>query len=886
MIGRLRRRLRALTRKEELERELDEEMRYHLEREIEQNFQSGMSREEARSAALRAFGGMEQAKEECREARRVRFIEELWQDVRYGVRVLLKKPGFTLVAMLTLALGIGATTAIFTLVNAVLLRQLPFKNPDRLVWMWSVRPDSNSRPFTLPEFIDYREQNQSFEELAAFTAWNANLTNAGDAERIQGARVSANFFQLLGVEARAGRTLVREDDSQGNQHVVVLSYGLWQRRFGTDPSVIGKSMTLNGDIYTIVGVLPEQFFFPVREAELGIPLAPEADPLRNVRTSTSFLRFVGRLKPNVTREQAEDDMNRISRELRAQYPVAYASKVGVRLVPLFDEVVGGFRLALWILFGAVALVMLIACANLASLFLVRSASRHKEIAIRISLGATRSRIIRQLLTESLILALAGGVLGLALAAWGVDLLLALAPTDLPRVAEVGLDARVIWFACGLSLLVGISFGLAPAWQTTRVDTNAELKAEGRGSTAGPNRNRLHRIFVVSEVALSLVLLIGAGLFIKSFLRLQEVRPGFETKNVLVTRLSLPKSYDSRESVSAFIDQLVPRLKALPGVKSVGAVSQLPLGGGFHSIPFTVVGREAERQDASLSADYRIATPGYFQTMEIPLLAGREFSDKDRADTPLVVLVSNALARRFWPQGTPVGAHIRIDDNDTGPREAEIVGVVGDVKQSSLEGAPTGDIYLPFPQVHEDGIALVRNNQFWVIRAEGDPLLLANSVRREIQSINSEIPASNTKSMEQYLAASVAPRRFNFLLLSLFAAAALLLAVLGLYGVMAYTVSQRTQEIGVRLALGARPANILKLMMGQGLRLALAGIVAGLAAAFFCTRLLSHLLFNVDATDAKTFIFVPLILVAVALLASLIPSWRASKVNPIIAMRHD
>ncbi|MBD0371357.1 MAG: ABC transporter permease [Pyrinomonadaceae bacterium] len=494
-----------------------------------------------------------------------------------------------------------------------------------------------------------------------------------------------------------------------------------------DIRIIGKTLALNGEAYMVVGVLPQKFFFPIRDAEIGIPLAPEADPLRNARASVNFLRFVGRLKPNVSREQAEEEMNRINRELRAQYPVVYAGKMGVRLVPLFDELVGGFRLALWILFGAVGAVMLIACANLANLFLVRAASRHKEIAIRTALGATRWRVVRQLLTESLILALLGGILGLALAAWGVDLLLALAPTDLPRVAEVGLDARVIWFTCGLSLLAGLIFGLAPAWQTTRVDTNAELKAEGRGSTGGPARNRLHRLFVISEVALSLVLLIGAGLFIKSFLRLQEVKPGFDTKNVLVAKLSLPKSYASRESVSAFIDELVPRLKALPGVKSVGAVSQLPLSGVFASIPFTIVGRPLERQAAPPSAEYRMATPEYFRTMGIPLVAGREFSDEDKSDTQLVAVVSTALARRFWPEGTPVGARIMIDDTDTGPREAEIVGVVGDVKHSSLESTPTGEMYLPFRQIHQDGVFTVRNNLFWVMRTDGDPLLLANSV---------------------------------------------------------------------------------------------------------------------------------------------------------------
>jgi len=416
--------------------------------------------------------------------------------------------------------------------------------------------------------------------------------------------------------------------------------------------------------------------------------------------------------------------------------------------------------------------------------------------------------------------------------------------------------------------------------------NAALKAEGRGSTGGVTRNRLRRLFVVSEVALSLVLLVGAGLFVKSFLRLQEVRPGFDSANVLVARLSLPKAYASRDGVGLLIDRLQPRLKGLPGVKSVGAVSQLPLGGVSASIPFNIVGRPPEGDGASPSVDFRFATPDYFRSMGIPLVAGREFSESDRADTRLVAVVNGALARRFWPGGTPVGAHVRIDDTDTGPREAEVVGVVGDVKHNSLEGAPAGEIYLPFRQIHADGVFAVRNNLFCVVRTEGDPLLLANAARREVQAVSREIPASNVKSMEQYLAASLAPRRFNLLLLSVFAAAALLLALTGLYGVMAYTVSERRQEIGVRMALGARPSNILRQTLGQGLRLALAGVAAGLAAAFFCTRLLSHLLFDVGANDPLTFLFVPLLLVLVALLASFVPAWKASRVDPLIAMRHD
>jgi predicted permease len=579
-------------------------------------------------------------------------MNTLLQDLRYGARMLLKSPGFTLIAVITLALGIGANTAIFSLVNSILLRQLPFRQPEQLVRVDSRRLASGKYSFTLPDFIDYRDQNQSLSGIAAYASWSANLTDQGEPEQLQGLRISANAFELLGVEAVAGRVLAPGDDAPGQQYVAVLSYGLWRRRFGADPQLVGKKLTINGASYTVVGVLPPQFFFPngVREAELAVPLAPDADPLRGVRASTNFLRALARLKPGVTREQAEADLTAVAERIRRQYPVANAQKLGVTLSPLREEVVGDFRLALWVLLGAVGMALMITCANLASLALVRAAGRRREMAIRAALGATRRSLVQQLATESLLLALLGAGLGLLLAFYGIDLLLALSPATLPRVSEVGIDFRVLGFTLALSLLAGALFGLAPAWQATRVSLNEELKGSGRGASDGKRQNRARSLLVVSELALSVVLLAGAGLLIKSFLRLQAVNPGFEAENALAVRLSLPKAqYPNRSAVTAFYEKLRPRLESLPGVEAVGFVSALPLSGVLHSIPFTIEGR-ATTPDEAQRADYRVVDAGYFRALKIPLIAGREFNERDAAETPSVALISQNLARRHWPQG--------------------------------------------------------------------------------------------------------------------------------------------------------------------------------------------------------------------------------------------
>ncbi len=895
----IRQRLTRLNLEPTRETEIIEELAQHLEDRYQELRAGGATEAEASRAALAELSESGSLARDLRRverqvaaepgvlgARRKHVMGDLWQDIRYGLRTLLKQPVFTGVAVLALALGIGGNTAIFSLVNAILLRQLPFRQPEELVWVSARRTDPGKFPFTLPDFIDYRDQNQSLAGIAAFANWSANLTDRGDPERLQGLRISANAFQMLGVEAVVGRALLPADDTPGQEHVVVLSHALWQRRFGADPQMVGKTLTLNGASYTVAGVLPPQCFFPIRETELAIPLAPDADPWRDVRTSTNFLRAVARLKPGVTREQAEADLTAVAVRLRQQYPVANAQKLGVTLSSLHEEVVANFRLALWVLLGAVGVVLLMTCVNLANLALARAAARHREMAIRTALGATRWRLVQQVVTESLLLAGLGGAAGLLLASHGIDLLLALSPASLPRAAEVGVDFRVLGFTLVLSLLAGVIFGLAPAWKATRVDLNDELKESGRGGAGGARQSRARGLLAVSEIALSLVLLVGAGLLVKSFLRLQAVNPGFQAENVLVIRLSLPKAqYPDRAAAAAFHDKLRPRLEGLPGVETVGVVSALPLSGVLASIPFTIEGR-ATAPDETLRADYRLVGTGYFRALRIPLLGGREFNERDTAQSTRVALVSQSLAHRYWPNGSPLGAHLRIDDNDQGPRPVEIVGVVGDVQHLSLDGEPAPHIYLPVHQTHEDAVVWLTNNQYWLLRTAIDPLTLSAAARREIQAVDREVPASSIRTMTQYLAASVAPRRFNLWLLTVFAGAALVLAGTGLYGVISCGVAQRRREIGIRMALGAQSGDVLKLVIGQGMTMTLGGVALGLWAALGLTRLMTSLLFGVSATDPLTYLATAVLLALVALLACWIPARRAMKVEPTVALREE
>ncbi len=812
-------------------------------------------------------------------------LGNFYRDLRYGARSLRKNPAFTLVAIITLALAIGATTAVFSVVNSVLFRPLPFRDPDQLVWVWSRRPDNNKAPFSLPDFLDYRDQNQTLE-IAAFGNIGLSLSGAERTDRLQGLRVSANLFQLLGLDPGLGRLMLPQDDHPDQRHVVVLTYQCWQRRFAGDAQIVGKTLNLNGESYQVIGILPRSFSLPNPEAELAIPLAPDVDPLRNMRGSVNFLRGIARVKEGTTRQQAESDLSAIVTRQRQQYGDAYLKKTGINLVPHYEELVGKVRTGLFVLFGAVVLVLLIGCSNLAALSLTRASARYQEIAIRKAIGATSERVAAQLLTESLLLALCGGAGGLLLATWGVRALLSLSPTQLPRAQEIGVDLRVLAFATAASVLSAAVFGILPAWQGARADTNSALKASGRGAGDRARLNWWRGILVIAEVALSFVLLIGAGLLIQSFKQVQAIQPGFDPANTLAVRLSLPKlTYKNHAAVALFYEKLRSQIQALPGVEEVGAVSILPMSGGSNSINFSVVGQAASPTETN-SANFRPATPGYFRAMRIPLLQGRSFSDHDKADSMPVALVNEAMARRLWPKGDAIGARINIDDNNTGPRPVEISGIVGNVKQLNLESGQAFDIYIPVAQSHEDNVGSITNSQYWVIRSKAESGSLETAFLGALQKVDRDVATSNLRTMEDYLSDSVAPRRFSLRLLTIFSIAALLLAVTGIYVVVSYTVTQRTQEIGIRLALGAARTQVFRLILGQGVRLVFIGLVLGLAGALAITRVIRSLLFGVTPSDPLTFVFVSGLLMLVALIACCIPARRATKVDPLIALRNE
>jgi predicted permease len=816
-------------------------------------------------------------------------MQTLWQDLRYGARILLKKPGFTAVAILTLALGIGANTAIFSLVNSVLLRQLSFRNPTQLVWIWATRTDRDKAYYSIPNFIDTRERNQTLAQIAAFTPWGANLTGAGEPERWQGVRVSAHIFQMLGVEAAAGRLLVPEDDRPDNPRVVVLSNRLWQRRFGGAPGVIGQSLTLNGDTYTVVGALPPNFVIPNAEIDMAIPLRMESDVRRGQR-QFNLLRLLARLKDGATVAGARADLARVTAGLRAEYPDDNAKLTAPNVLPLLEEVVGGYRTALWVLLGAIGMVLLMACANLAGLLLARATARRREIAVRMALGATRWRLMRQMLTESLMLAIIGGALGLLLAVGARSSLLALSPSDLPRAGEVGLDFRILLFTFMLSLLAGIVFGLAPAWQSTRTDLNTTLKEGGRSDSGGAS-HRLRGVLVATEIALALTLLIGVGLLIKSFARLQEVDPGFEARNLMAARLSLPASrYSQPELLKVFYERLAERLSEVSGVEAVGAVNVLPISGQIARTEFTIDGRPPLTPTETPAAQNRWISPGYFHTMGIPLKQGREFTDADHERAALVVVIDETMAQRHWPQRRPLGERLLIAFGGEPARNFEIVGVVGNVKHESLSEEPAATFYVPLAQAPKSVVSVLAGSLNVVVRGAPngfkDAEALAYTVRRETQGVDPEVPASNIRAMDQFLDRALAAQRFNLWLLTVFAGAALLIAAAGLYGVMAYSVNQRAREIGLRMALGAQPRDVLRLIVGQGMKLAMLGVAVGLAAALALTRLMTRLLFGVSASDPATFALIVLLLTAVALLACYLPARRATRVNPIVALHNE
>ncbi|MFL6333881.1 MAG: ABC transporter permease [Pyrinomonadaceae bacterium] len=814
-------------------------------------------------------------------------MRTLLQDLRFGARTLWKSKGFTAVAVVTLALGIGANTAIFSVVNGLLLRPLPYADSERLAIIWTHSPGANvAQDWPSPgQFSAVKAGTTAFGDLALAQGQSLNLAGESGAERIGAVRTTSNMFALLGVRPVLGRVFLPEEDAPGRPPAVVLSHGLWQRRFGSDPAVLGRSIALSGDSYEVVGVMPPDFQLgyevmptvgSVQQADVLLPLPLSAE--RMARQGDENYNIVGRLKPGATVEQAQAELNLVARNLGQQFPENYpqsrAFSFSVR--PLLEQVVGDVRPALLVLLGAVAFVLLIACANVANLLLARAAVREKEMAVRTAIGAGRGRIVRQLLTESVALSFVGGVLGLIVAVWGLDGLRALSPGNIPRLQNVALDGRVLLFTSAVTMLTGVLFGLAPALRASRVNLGETLKEGGR-ALAGGGGQRLRNALVVAEVALSLVLLVGAGLLIRSFMRVQQVEPGFDARGVASLRLSVGGTPYQGEPSSEYYRQLLERTRALPGVESAGLVTILPLGGGIGWGGVTIEGYVPAGGQDEIQADYRIAGVGYFETMRVPLKSGRYFDERDAEDAAPVAIIDESMARTYWPGADPVGRRLKTGGDDA--PWMTIVGVVGGVKQYALDTDSRVTVYLPHGQ-NPSG------TMYLVARTEGDAGVLAPSLTKEARAIEPNVAVFDVKTMEGRLSESLARRHFAMLALGLFALVALLLAAVGIYGVMSYSVAQRTREIGVRVALGASRRDVLGLVLKRGMLLALVGIGAGLAGAFALTRLMSSLLFGVSAADPLTYVAISLLLGTAALLACYVPARRATKVDPMVALRYE
>jgi putative ABC transport system permease protein len=805
-------------------------------------------------------------------------MSHLTQDIRYAIRILLKQPAFSLIAVIALALGIGANVSIFSIVNSVLLRPLPYPDPDRLMTIWENHQAQGGpeREWTSPTgFEDWRDQTQSFENVSAFVGWAPTLVDRVEPEQLNGAAVSHNIFSLLGVMPIYGRAFHSEEDKKGAEQVAIISHGLWQRRFGLDPNIVGKTVTLGGENFTIIGVMPAGFKFPIlNNAEIWRTIRPVLSD--GCRRGCLTIRVMARLKPNTTVEGARTELSAIARRIEQEFPQSN-SKVGVTLTPLHEFLVGNVKPALLVLLIAVVFVLLIACANVANLMLARAATRDKEIAIRAALGAGRWRIVRQLLVESLILSLIGGALGLLLAFWLVDLLKTFSPPGTPRVDEISIDRYVLGFTFAVSALTGVIFGLAPAWQISKADLNQSLKEGSKSTQASQRGRRTLNTLVVVETALALMLLVGAGLLMKSFIRLQQVDPGFDPNNLLTMRVLLPRTtYPERQQLSAFAARVLERIRSLPGVQSASTASSLPLRGINTDSSFVIEGHPQPQPNQEPVAWYSNVSTDYFRTMGMRLRAGRVFTVRDDPKSPRTVIINEAMARRYFPNEDPIGKRIGNGEPD-GWRE--IIGVVADVKHFALDQEVRPTMYLPHEQDPVRGL-------FLIVRSNNDPLSLVSAVRGEVSAMDKSLAVGNVKTMELAVNESIAPQRFILLLIGIFAALALVLAAAGIYGVISYSVAQRTQEIGIRIALGARTDDVLRLIITQGMLLTLTGIAIGLIGSFALTRLMSNLLFGVSTTDPITFGAVSLLLIAVALIACFLPARRASQVDPMIALRYE
>ena len=803
------------------------------------------------------------------------------KEIQFALRSLLKRRAFTAIALLTLALGIGVNSAIFSAVDSILLRPLPLKDPERLVSVWEQTPrDGIQQNEAAPaNFFDLQTQNQSFEQIGAYGPDDVNLTGDGEPERLDGQVVTANVFSILGVAPALGRTFSPEEDQLGHEHVVVLSDALWQRRFNRDPSIVNRTITLNGESFTVIGVMPRGFFFPEREIELWKPWAME--PEQKAGRGDHYLRLVARLKPGATVARANADLTAIAQRLSAEYPRTNEG-LGFVAHSLHQDYVGNLRLPILILFAAVGLVLLIACANVANLLLAQATTRRKEIAIHIALGARRWTIVRQLLVESLLLAAGGGVLGVLGAFWGVAALVKLLPESLSKLQNVNVDARVFLFTLGVSVLTAIVFGGVPALLASRTQPGATLSDVARDTAGGTSGRYVRRVLVVSEVALAVVLLVSAGLLIRSFQLLRNVDTGFTTANALTMRMVLPfPKYEKAEARRAFYDEVLRKVEELPGVESAGMITFLPLSFHGMNFNFSVDGQPAPSDTKLPFALFRVISPDYFRAMGIPLQRGRFFDARDSAESQPAVLVNRRLAEQYWPGEDAIGKRLKVGPLDSPSAWLTVVGVVGDTRQTGLNEHKL-EFYVPYAQERRSFMA----PRDLVVRTKSDPASIASAVRRAVWSVDKDQPVSNVRTLDQVFAAAISQERFQALLLGLFAMLALLLACVGLYGVISYAVVQRTHEIGVRMALGAQPLDVLRLVIRQGLSLTLAGLGIGIVAGTFVTRVLTDMLFGVTPRDPLTFVGVPALLLLVALLACYIPARRATRIDPLIALRSE
>jgi putative ABC transport system permease protein len=871
-------RLRALFRREDVLRDIEEELRAHIELATEENLKRGLPPDEARAAARKSFGDQTRAAESGYDVRGGGWLEALWQDLRFGARLLFKQPGFTVIAALTLGLGVGANVTIFSVVNAVLLRPLPYPDADRLVFLWSAAAKQNvaERASAYANYSEWRARSASFEDLAVFDPTAVTLTGAAEPEQVMSVRASANLFPLLGVAPMLGRTFTAEEERQ-KARVVVLSHGLWRRRFGASPNVLGQTLEIDGVSSQVIGVMPERFR-PDQEAPVWEPLTlfPDWEARKEQRGAGSW-QVVGRLKPQVPLAQARAEMNAIARRLEQAYPDDNKG-LGVNLVPIELQFTGdNVRLAIWMLFGAVVLVLLIACANVANLMLARGFSREREMAIRLAIGAGRARLVRQLLTESCLLVLLAAALGLLMASWGVRAVQSLGPPNIPQLNGVAIDARALAFTTVVSLLTGLLSGLAPALKISQTRPGAALK-DGRSPSGGVGGRRLRGLLVITEFSLTVVLLAGAGLLLRSFGKLQAVDPGFDPTRALLMQLT-PERSRTAGQWRAFYQQVSERVAALPGVVNIGLTTEVLISGNPDGL-ITVEGASTENSATSRVPFRRdVIGEGFFQTLRVPLRSGRFFTAGDNQGAVPVTIINETMARRFWPGEEAIGKRIKLGQAQSTAPWLTVVGVVGDMRRQSLERQPIAQIFLPHLQLPQRRLILL-------IRTGLEPTQLAQAVRNEISAIDKTVLVSGVSTLEDVLDRNVAQRRFQTWLLALFSALALALAAVGIYGLMRQSVTLRVREIGTRMALGAQRRDILRLVIGQGMGLALCGVGIGLLTAFALTRVLAGLLFGVTATDPTTFIAVPLVLLAVAFLACFAPARRATKVDPIVALRHE